>query len=49
MLCDKRMPLGLKDKAYRMVVGPAVHYRAKCLASKKDTGSKVDGSRDDDD
>ena len=26
MLCDKRMPIGLKGKVYRMVVIPAVLY-----------------------
>ena len=28
--CDKRVPLGLKGKVYRMVVRPAVLYGSEC-------------------
>jgi len=35
VLCDKRMPVGLKGKAYRMVIRPAVLYGAKCWPIKK--------------
>ena len=30
VLCDKRVPLGLKDKVYHMVVRPAVLYGSEC-------------------
>ena len=30
VLCDKRMPLGLNGKVYRMVVRPAVLYGSEC-------------------
>ena len=35
VLCDKRMPVGLKGKVYHMVVIPAVLYGAKCWPIKK--------------
>ena len=35
MLCDKRVPLGLKGKVYRMVVRPAVLYGSECWPLKK--------------
>ena len=35
VLCDKRMPVGFKSKAYRMVVGLAVLYRSECRPTKK--------------
>jgi len=30
VLCDKRVPMGLKDKVYCMVVRPVVLYGSKC-------------------
>jgi len=35
VLCDKRMPVGLKGKIYRMVVRPAMLYGSKCWPTKK--------------
>jgi len=35
VLCDKRMPVGLKGKIYRMVVRPVVLYGLKCWPIKK--------------
>ena len=35
MLCDKKVPLGLKGKVYRMVVRPAVLYGSECWHLKK--------------
>jgi len=35
VLCDKKVPLELKDKVYRMVVGPAVLYGSECWLLKK--------------
>ena len=35
VLCDKRVPLGLKGKVYRMVVRPAVLYGSECWPLKK--------------
>ena len=34
MLCNKRVPLGLKDKVYRMVVRPPVLYGSECWPLK---------------
>jgi len=35
VLCDKRVPLGLKGKVYRMVVRPAVLHGSECWPLKK--------------
>jgi len=35
VLCDKRMPIGLKGKVYRTVVRPAIMYSSECGALKK--------------
>ena len=35
MLCDKRMPIGPKDKVYLMVVRPAMLYQSECWPIKK--------------
>ena len=35
VLCDKRMPIGLKDEVYRTVVRPAVLYESECWPIKK--------------
>ena len=35
MLCDKRVPLGLKGKVYRMVVRSTVLYGLECWPLKK--------------
>jgi len=35
VLCDKRMPVGLKGKVYHMVVRPAVLYGSECWLIKK--------------
>ena len=35
VLCDKRVPLGLKGKVYRVVVRPAVLYSSECWPLKK--------------
>jgi len=34
VLCDKRVPLGLRGKVYRMVVRPAVLYGSECWPLK---------------
>ena len=44
VLCDKRVPLGLKGKVYRMVVRPVVLYGSECWPLKKEAGPKIDGS-----
>ena len=35
VLCDKRVPLDLRGRVYRMVVRPAVLYRSECWPLKK--------------
>jgi len=35
VLCDKRVPLGLKGKVYRMAVRPAILYGSECCPLKK--------------
>jgi len=35
VLCDKRVPLGLKGKVYHMVVRPAILYGSECWPLKK--------------
>jgi hypothetical protein len=35
VLCDPRVPLKLKDKLYRTVIGPAMLYGAKCWPTKR--------------
>ena len=41
VLCDKRMPVGLKGKVYRMVVRPAVLYGVECWCIKKTQVQKL--------
>ena len=35
VVCDKKMPIKLKDKIYKTIVKPAVIYGSKCWAVKK--------------
>jgi len=35
MLCDKRVPIGLKNKVYQMIVRPVVLYGSECWHLKK--------------
>jgi len=41
VLCDKRMPIGLKGKVYRGVVRPSVMYGAECWPLKKTQVQKL--------
>jgi len=41
VLCDKRMPIGLKGKVYRIVVRLAVMYGAECWPIKKTQVQKL--------
>ena len=41
VLCDKRVPLGLKGKIYRMVVRPAVLYGSECWPLKKTQAQRL--------
>ena len=41
VLCDKRVPLGLKGKVYRMVVRPAVLYGSECWPLKKTQAQRL--------
>ena len=35
MLCDKKVPIKLKDKVYKMVIKPTMTYGAECWAVRK--------------
>jgi len=35
VLCDEKIPLRWKERVYRMVVRPALHYGAECWPIKK--------------
>ena len=35
MLCDKKVPIKLKDKVYKTVIKPTMTYGAECLAVRK--------------
>ena len=41
VLCDKRVPLGLKGKVYRTVVRPVVLYGAECWPLKKSQAQRL--------
>ena len=41
VLYDKRVPLGLKGKVYRMVVRPAVLYGSECWPLKKTQAQRL--------
>ncbi|KAI3685929.1 hypothetical protein L1987_79598 [Smallanthus sonchifolius] len=42
VLCDKRFPIGLKGKFYRVAVRPAMLYGTDCWAIKKTQAQKMD-------
>ncbi|KAI3823773.1 hypothetical protein L1987_05214 [Smallanthus sonchifolius] len=42
VLCDKRFPIGLKGKFYRVAVRPAMLYGTDCWAIKKTQARKMD-------
>ena len=35
VLCDKKVPIKLKDKVYKMVIKPTMTYAAECWAVRK--------------
>ena len=35
VMCDKKMPIKLKDKIYKTIVKPAMIYGSECWAVKK--------------
>ena len=35
MLCDKKVPIKLKDKVYKTVINPTMTYGAECWAVRK--------------
>ena len=35
MLCDKKVPIKLKDKVYKTVIKPTMTYGAECWADRK--------------
>ena len=41
VLCDKRVPLGLKGKVYRVVVRPAVLYGSEYWPLKKTQAQRL--------
>ncbi|KAI0502646.1 hypothetical protein KFK09_017602 [Dendrobium nobile] len=41
LLCDKKVPLKLKEKSYKIVVRPIMLYGAECLPLKKKHNTKL--------
>jgi len=41
VLCDRRIPLKLKGRVYRMVVRPALLYGAECWPIKKSHNQRM--------
>jgi len=41
VLCDKKIPVGLKGKVYRMVIKPAILYGLECWSIKKTQVQRV--------
>ena len=35
VMCDKKMPVELKDKVFKTIIGPAMTYGSECWAVKK--------------
>ncbi|KAE8722033.1 Phosphoenolpyruvate/phosphate translocator 2 isoform 2 [Hibiscus syriacus] len=44
VLCDKKVPLKLKGKFYRMAIRPALLYGSECWATKKDHVRRIEAS-----
>ncbi|KAE8662040.1 hypothetical protein F3Y22_tig00113721pilonHSYRG00141 [Hibiscus syriacus] len=42
VLCDKKVPLKLKEKFYRMTIRPALLYGSECWAIKKDHVRRIE-------
>ena len=41
VMCDKKMPIKLKDKIYKTIVKPAMIYGSECWAVKKNDTQKL--------
>ena len=41
VMCDKKMPIKLKDKIYKTIVKPAMIYGSECWAVKKNDIQKL--------
>ncbi|KAE8660533.1 hypothetical protein F3Y22_tig00116951pilonHSYRG00347 [Hibiscus syriacus] len=44
VLCDKKVPLKLKGKFYRMAIRPALLYGSECWATKKDHVRRIEAA-----
>ena len=41
VMCDKKMPIQLKDKIYKTIVKPAMIYGSECMGSKEKRYTKT--------
>ena len=44
VMCDRKMPLKLKDKVFKTIIGPAMTYGSECWAVKKKDENKLNSA-----
>ena len=45
-MCDRKMPIELKDKVFNTIIRPAMTYGSECWAVKKKDESKLNSAED---
>ena len=44
VMCDRKMPVKLKDKVFKTIIRPAITYGSECWAVKKKDENKLNSA-----
>ena len=44
VMCDRKVPVELKDKVFKTIIRPAMRYASECWAVKKKDESKLNSA-----